>query len=160
VRTDVVPIHVPSGMVDGARLRVPAQGHAGTLGAPAGDLYVDVRVRPHPVLRQQGDDLHLVLPVAVHEAVLGARLEIPSFDGPVRVRIPPGTQGGQRFKISGRGAVTLTGGRGDLYVEVRLALPPVLDERSKELMREFARLHRDDVRRSLVEHLTEPASNA
>ncbi|MGZ8869130.1 MAG: DnaJ C-terminal domain-containing protein, partial [Thermoanaerobaculia bacterium] len=112
-----------------------------------------VQVRPHPVLRQDGDDLHLVVPVGVHEAVLGTRIEIPSFDGPVRLRIPPGTQAGQRFRFRDRGAATVSGRRGDLYVEVRLALPPVVDERSKELMREFGRLNNEDVRRGLVEQL-------
>jgi DnaJ-class molecular chaperone len=104
-------------------------------------------------LRREGDDLHLVVPVAVHEAVLGTRIEIPSFDGPVRLRVPPGTQAGQRFRFRERGAVTISGRRGDLFIEVRLALPPVVDERSKELMREFGRLNREDVRRGLVEQL-------
>ena len=91
----------------------------------------------------------MVVPVAVHEAVLGARIEVPSLDGPVKLRIPPGTQAGQRFRLRGRGAPTTSGGRGDLIVEVRLVLPPCVDERSKELMREFARLHQDDVRQEL-----------
>jgi molecular chaperone DnaJ len=153
VTPDRVAVRIPPGIVDGARLRVPERGHAGTLGARAGDLYVDVQVRPHPVLRREGDDLHLVVPVAVHEAVLGTRIEIPSFDGPVRLRVPPGTQAGQRFRFRERGAVTITGRRGDLVIEVRLALPAVVDERSKELMREFGRLNDQDVRRGLVEQL-------
>ena len=95
----------------------------------------------------------MTVPVAVHEAALGTRLELPSFDGPVKLRVLPGTQGGQRFRISGRGAVTVSGGRGDLLVEVRVTLPPILDERSKELMREFARLHQEDVRQELVKQL-------
>ena len=151
-RTEAIVVGIPAGIVDGARVRVPGHGHAGTHGARPGDLYVTVSVRPDPVLRREGDDLHMILPVAVHEAVLGARIEVPSFDGAVRVRIPPGTQGGQRFRISGRGAVTVSGRRGDLLVEVRLMLPAVLDERSKDLMREFARLHPESVREPLVEH--------
>ena len=149
VRTESIVVRVPAGVGDGARLRIPERGHAGTHGAGAGDLYVDVQVRPHRVLRRDGDDLHMIVPVAVHEAVLGARLEVPSFDGPVRLRVPPGTQGGQRFRVTGRGAVTMAGGRGDLLLEVRLTLPQIVDERSKELMREFGRLHTENVRHDL-----------
>jgi molecular chaperone DnaJ len=153
VKSEVVAVRIPSGIVDGARLRVPERGHTGTFGASPGDLYVDVQVRPHPVLRRDGDDLHVVVPVAVHEAVLGTRVEIPSFDGPVRLRIPPGTQAGQRFRFRDRGAMTVSGRRGDLYAEVRLVLPALVDERSKELMREFGRLNGDDVRRGFFEQL-------
>lgn len=153
VRSDGVPVRIPAGVLDGMRLRVPERGHAGARGGRPGDLYVDVHVRPHPVLRRDGADLHVTVPVAIHEAALGTRVELPSFDGPVKLRIPPGTQGGQRFRVSGRGAVTAAGGRGDLFVEVRVTLPPMLDERSKELMREFARLHQDDVRQELVRQL-------
>jgi molecular chaperone DnaJ len=151
-RAETLSVRIPAGIVDGARVQVPGYGHAGTHGARPGDLYVTVSIRPDPVLRREGDDLHMVLPIGVPEAVLGARIEVPSFDGPLRVRIPPGTQGGQRFRISGRGAVTVSGRRGDLLVEVRLMLPAVLDERSKDLMREFARLHPEGVRGPLVEH--------
>lgn len=153
VRSDGISVRVPAGVVGGTRLRVPERGHAGARGGRPGDLYVDVHVCPHPVLRREGADLHVTVPVAVHEAALGTRLEIPSFDGPVKLRVPPGTQGGQRIRISGRGAVTMSGGRGDLWVEVRVTLPAMLDERSKELMREFARLNQDDVRRELVKQL-------
>ncbi len=153
-RGEAITVRIPAGIVDGARLRIAGHGHAGTHGGKSGDLYVDVSVRPDPVLRRTGDDLHMILPIAVHEAVLGTRIEIPSFDGLVRVKIPAGTQGGQRFRISERGAVTVSGRRGDLFVEVRLMLPSVLDERSKALMREFARLHPEDVRQPVVEQLS------
>ena len=153
VRSDGITVGIPAGVADGVRIRVPERGHAGTRGGRPGDLYVDVQVRPHPVLRREGADLHVTVPVAVHEAALGTRVELPSFDGPVKLRVLPGTQAGQRFRISGRGAVTAAGGRGDLIVEVKVTLPAILDERSKELMREFARLHQEDVRRELVTQL-------
>jgi molecular chaperone DnaJ len=149
VRSETVNVRVPAGVPDGTQLRVAERGHAGTLGARSGDLYIHVKVEPHPVLRREGDDLHMVVPVAVHEAALGARIEVPSFDGPVRLRIPPGTQAGQRLRVSGRGVPLRDGSRGDLWIEVRLTLPPILDERSKELMKEFARLHAVDVREEL-----------
>ena len=150
VRTEAVSVRVPAGMPDGVRLRVPGKGHAGRNGGQAGDLYVTVQVEPHPLYRREGEDLHMQVPVAVHEAVLGAKIDIPSPEGLVRVRVPPGTQAGQRFRLRGRGAPTAHGGRGDLVIEAKLVLPPVVDERSKELMREFGRLNSEDVRRDLT----------
>jgi molecular chaperone DnaJ len=149
VRSEAVPVYVPAGAVDGMRIRIPEKGHAGRHQGRTGDLYVTVHVEPHPLFRREGDDLYVSVPVAVHEAVLGARIEIPTFDGPVKLRIPPGTQGGQRFRLSGRGATGANGTRGDLVAEVRLALPSMVDERSKELMREFGRINNEDVRRKL-----------
>ena len=149
VRSEPVAVHVPAGVPSGARLRIPERGHAGRRGGRSGDLYVDVDVEPHPLVRREGDNLFIVVPVAVHEAVLGARINVPTLDGGVRLKILAGTQAGQRFKISGRGAPTPSGSRGDLIVEVKLVLPAVADERSKELMREFGRLNGEDVRRDL-----------
>jgi molecular chaperone DnaJ len=141
VRTEAVAVTVPPGVHEGARLRVAERGHAGRHGGRHGDLYVTVHVQPHPVFRRQGDDLCVVLPIGVHDAVLGARIEVPSLEGPVRLRIPPGTQAGQRFRLRERGVPTAAGGRGDLIVEVRIVLPRVVDERGKELMREFGKLY-------------------
>jgi molecular chaperone DnaJ len=149
VRSEPVPVRVPAGVHDGARLRVAERGHTGLRGGPSGDLYVDIHVQTHPLLRREGDDLFIVVPVAVHEAVLGARIDVPTLDGGAKLKIPAGTQGGQRFRMSGRGAPTAAGTRGDLIVEVKLVLPRVADERSKELMREFGRLNGEDVRRDL-----------
>jgi molecular chaperone DnaJ len=140
VRTEAVPVAVPPGIVDGARLRVADKGHAGRHGGRNGDLYVTVHVQAHPVFRRQGDDLCVTLPIGVHQAVLGARVEVPSLEGPVRLRIPPGTQAGQRFRLRERG-VPSPARRGDLLVEIRIVLPQIVDERGKELMREFGRLY-------------------
>lgn len=141
VRTEAVPVPVPPGVNEGARLRVADRGHAGRRGGRNGDLYVTVRIEPHRAFRREGDDLHLEVAIGVHEAVLGARIEVPSLEGPVKVRVPPGTQGGQRLRLRDRGVPTPGGGRGDLVVKVRIVLPPVVDERGKELMREFGRLY-------------------
>jgi molecular chaperone DnaJ len=149
VRSEAVPVVVPPGVVDGARLRIPDKGHGGRGSARAGHLYVDVHVQPHPVIRREGDDLFIVVPVAVHEAVLGARIDVPTLDGGVKLKVPPGTQAGQRLRVSGRGAPTAAGGRGDLVVEVKLVLPAMVDERSKDLLREFGRLNSEDVRKDL-----------
>jgi molecular chaperone DnaJ len=149
-RSETIAFRVPAGVRDGARVRVPGKGHAGRLAGGPGDLYVTVQVAEHPLFRREGDDLHLVVPVAVHEAALGARIDVPSFDGPARVRVPPGTQSGQRFRVRERGAPSgRAGRRGDLVVEVRLALPKLLDEHAKELLRELGRVCREDVRADL-----------
>jgi molecular chaperone DnaJ len=119
----------------------------GRNGGEPGDLLLALTVKPHPIFTRQGDDVLMTVPVAIHEAALGARVEVPSPDGPTRLRIPPGTQSGQRFRLRERGAVSPRDGRrGDLVVEVRLVLPRLLDERSKELLREFGRINGGDVR--------------
>lgn len=150
VRSEAIAVYVPPGTADGARLHLAGRGHAGRYGGPTGDLHVTVHVAPHPLFRREGDDLHLALPVAVHEAVLGARVEVPTLDGVVKLRIPPGTQAGRRLRLAGRGVPTVTGERGDLIVEVRLVLPERVDDRSRELMREFGRINAEDVRRDLA----------
>jgi molecular chaperone DnaJ len=142
-----VPVLIPAGIADGDRLRVAGVGHAGVRGGRAGDLYVTVHVGTHPLFRREHDDLHVTVPIGVHEAALGARFDIPSFDGPVRLRVLPGTQTGQRVRLHERGVASRRGGRrGDLVVEFRIVLPAVLDERSKALLREFGAINVEDVR--------------
>jgi molecular chaperone DnaJ len=146
-RTEVVNVRVPAGVADGARIRVAEKGHAGPCDGAAGDLYIAVHVAPHGAFRREGDDLHLLVPIAIHEAALGAKIDVPAPDGVGRVRIPPGTQSGQRFRLRGRGVPSPRDGRrGDLVVEVKLMLPRLLDERSKELLREFGRINRENLR--------------
>jgi molecular chaperone DnaJ len=148
MRTEPLTINVPPGLADGARIRVPGKGHVGRNGGGTGDLYITVHVQPHSVFRREGDDLHLAVALAIHEAALGAKIDVPSLDGPARLRVPPGTQSGQRFRLRERGVESPRDGRrGDLVVEVRLVLPKLLDERSKELLREFGRINTEDVRR-------------
>jgi molecular chaperone DnaJ len=146
-RVESVNVQIPPGIPDGARLRVSGRGHAGLRGGAPGDLLIDVEVHPHQMFRRQGDDLHVEVPLAIHEAALGARIALPTPDGPTTIRIPPGTQSGQQFRFRERGAPSAHNGtRGDLVVQVRLMLPKLLDERSKELLREFGRINGDSVR--------------
>lgn len=146
-RSETVQVRLPAGVADGARVRVPGKGHAGYGGGPPGDLYITAQVALHPRFRREGDDVHVVLPIAVHEAALGARVEVATPDGPTRLRVPPGTQSGQRFRLRERGATSIRDGRrGDLLVEVQLMLPRILDERSKELLREFGQINGESVR--------------
>jgi molecular chaperone DnaJ len=151
IRSERIVLEVPAGLTDGERIRVAGKGHAGPNGGPCGDLYIVADVEDHPLFRREGDDLHLTVPIAVHEAALGARIEVPSPDGLVRLRVPPGAQSGRQFRIRERGAPSVRDGhRGDLVVEIRLVLPAALDERSKDLMREFGRINSEDVRAHLT----------
>jgi molecular chaperone DnaJ len=149
---EIVTIAIPPGLDDQARLVVPGKGHVGA-GGVLGDLYIRVRVGAHRVLRRVGRDLHVTVPVAIHEAALGARVLVPTLGEPVRVKVPPGTSSGQTLRLTGRGVPPASEGQaaGDLLVEVQVVVPPLEDERSRELMREFGRLNDLDVRRHLFE---------
>ena len=149
-RSEAVQIRIPAGVSDGERVRVSGKGNAGLSGGEPGDLYITVQVSSHPLYRREGDDLHITVPIAIQEAALGARIVVPTPDGGARLRVPPGTQSGQRFRLGERGAPSIRDGRrGDLIVEVRLVLPKLLDERSKELLREFGRINGENVREFL-----------
>ncbi|MEX2270203.1 MAG: J domain-containing protein [Vicinamibacterales bacterium] len=148
-RCETVAVRVPAGTTDAQVIRVPGKGHAGAAGATRGDLYVRVHVAPHQAFRREGLDLHITVPIAVHEAALGARIDVPALDGTARLKVPPGTQTGQRFRLRGRGIPSATGESGDLVIEARLVLPPNLDERSKSLLEEFGRLNAADVRKDM-----------
>lgn len=118
-------VKIPAGVTDGARIRLAGQGGPGRHGGPAGDLYLEVKVREHPHVRRDGKDLALDLPVTIPEAVSGAEVQLPTFDGPVRLRVPPGAQAGMKLRLRGRGLPDLKGGaRGDLYAVIQVVLPP------------------------------------
>ena len=154
-RSEVVTLTVPAGVEAGARLAVPGRGHVGARGGPSGDLYLTVDIASHPFFGREGRDLTLTLPVAIHEAALGARVDVPTLDGTVRLRIPQGTPSGRRLRIRGAGVPAMAGepeeNAGDLIVEIQIVLPPIRDERSKELLREFGRINAEDVRSHLFE---------
>jgi molecular chaperone DnaJ len=155
-RTEVLTVPLPAGLESGTRIVVAGHGHAGAFGGPAGDLYVTVEVPPHPYFERIGRDLHLTVPVAIHEAALGAVIDVPGLAGPIRIGIPPGAGGGQPLRVLGQGVGATGNGApvpdaGDLVVTLRLLLPPNLDERSQDLLREFGRLNAGDVRRGWFE---------
>ncbi len=145
-RTEAVAVHVPAGAQQGSRLRIAQRGHAGRNGGANGDLFVTVHVQPHPVYRREGDDLHMVIPIGVHEAALGGRIDVTTLDGTIGLRLPPGTQAGQRFRLTDRGVPRSSGGRGDLVVEVQVVMPAIEDERARDLVRELGKLYGDGVR--------------
>jgi len=120
------------------------------MGAPAGDLYITLRVEPHPFFRREGDDIHISVPVRIDEAGLGAKIEVPTIDGRALLKVPQGTKNGQKFRLREKGVVnSRTNQRGDQIVEVAIEAPVVQDERTKELLREYAQLHPEDPRTAL-----------
>lgn len=149
LHSDAIEVSIPPGVADGARLRLPEGGNAGRRGGAHGDLVLVVEVEAHPFYRREGDDLHCMLPVTMAEAALGAHVETPTPDGAVNIEIPAGTQTGQRFRLRKRGLPRPDGGRGDLWVEVKVVIPAVTDARSRQLLQEVARLHGGDPRKQL-----------
>ncbi len=135
--TKSVKVRIPKGATDGQRLRVPGKGGPGHGGGPGGDLYVNIQLKPHDLFRVSGHDLYLEVPVAPWEAALGAEVQIPTLDGRVSVKIPPGSRAGQKFRVRGKGLPRPGGGEGDLYAVLQVVTPSVLSEREKELYREL-----------------------
>lgn len=132
-----VTARIPRGAADGQKLKVPGKGAAGPHGS-IGDLYLSIRLRPHPIFRPEGHDLTIDLPVTPAEAALGASVEIPTLDGKVKLRIPPHSQSGQKLRLAGRGLPTAGKSAGDLYARIQIVLPPSLSERERELYEALA----------------------
>ena len=154
-RAETVEFRIKPGTRDGQRIRLGGKGNAGTLGAPSGDLYLIMKVGTNPVFTRQGDDITLKIPVTVAEAALGAKVEVPTIDGRAQLRIPPGTQGGQKLRMRERGvpSASVEGKRGDQIVTVEIAVPQLRDERSKEILRELAKLNPEDPRQGIWERV-------
>ena len=131
-------VKIPAGVRDGQRIRLAGQGAPGSGGGPAGDLFLRARVRPHPVFQRDLDDLRMDLPVALHEALLGADVTVPTLKGRVSLRIPSETQNGRVIRLAGQGMPRATGGHGDLYVTVKVVLPTKLSDKERELVAALA----------------------
>jgi molecular chaperone DnaJ len=150
--TESVEVRVPAGAQNGSRLRVAGKGNAGRMGAPPGDLYITTNVQPHPIFHREGDNIQITLPVTVTEAGLGAKIEVPTIDGKTLLRIPPGTQNGQKFRLRERGVKnSRKGTQGDQIVQVALRMPDIRDERAKDLLRKLAEIDSEDPRKDLWE---------
>ena len=122
------------GARNGSRLRVPGKGNAGTMGAPPGDLYITTKVEEHPFFHREGDNIEITVPIAVWEAALGAKIEVPTIDGRTLLKIPQGTSNGQRFRLREKGVLnSRTNQRGDQIVEVAIEAPEPRDERTREI---------------------------
>jgi molecular chaperone DnaJ len=150
-RTETVEVRIKPGTRDGQRIRLAGKGNAGTNGGQAGDLFLIIKIDSHPVFNRSGDDIQVVIPVTVPEAALGAKIEVPTIDGRAQLKIPPGTQSGQKLRMRGKGVPSAThdGVRGDEIVTVEILVPQLRDERSKEILREFAKLNPEDPREAM-----------
>ncbi|HXW90899.1 MAG TPA: J domain-containing protein [Terriglobales bacterium] len=154
-RTEPLEVRIKPGTRDGQRIRIAGKGNAGSHGAPSGDLYVIIRTGSHPIFRREGDDIFLTVPVTATEAALGAKIEVPTVDGRTILKIPPGTQSGQKLRLRQKGVPSSTkdGARGDEIVEIKITTPMPRDEKTKELLRELARLNPEDPRTELWKNL-------
>ncbi len=144
---DVVEVRIPQGVPSGSRLRVPNKGNAGIAGGPAGDLYITIRVEEHAFFKRDGDNVNILIPLTVSEAGLGAKIEVPTIDGRALLKIPQGTQNGQKFRLREKGIFnSRKNTRGDEIVEVFLQAPDIHDERTRDLLRQLAQVQTEDVR--------------
>jgi molecular chaperone DnaJ len=140
-RVDPVPVTIPAGVEAGSQVCVPGEGSAAPFGGPRGDLIVSTRVREHPFFKRKGDSVHCEVAVSVWEAIRGARVRVPTPAGEAFLVVPPGTTGGQTFRLRGQGLLRLLAdGTGDLYVTIRVVMPTGLDDRTNELVRQLERL--------------------
>ena len=147
-KTETVKVRIPAGVDTGSRVRIPGKGEGGRLGAPAGDLYIITNVGRHKHFTRKGDNIYVTVPVTVPEAALGAKIEVPTVEGKAQLRIPPGTQSGQKFRLRERGAPSLRNpqARGDQFVEVQVMLPKVISEETKDLLRRYAQMNPENPR--------------
>ena len=160
-RHEPLEFRIKAGTRDGQRIRLAGKGNAGTEGAPAGDLFLIIRVGSHPLFHRSGDDIHVSIPVTVTEAALGAKIDVPTIDGTgaqagrAQLKIPQGTQTGQKLRMREKGVPSATrdGVRGDQIVEIRIVVPRVQDERSKEILRELEKLNPQNPREELMSKL-------
>jgi molecular chaperone DnaJ len=158
MRREPLQFNIKPGTRDGQRIRLPGKGNAGTEGAPNGDLYLIIKVGPHKLFTRVGDDIHISVPVTVMEAALGAKIDVPTIDGVgtesgrAQLKIPPGTQTGQKLRMREKGVASAVkeGLRGDQIVTVKVVVPKVQDERSKEILRELQKLNPEDPRAGML----------
>jgi molecular chaperone DnaJ len=147
-KTENVKVRIPAGVDTGSRVRIPGKGEGGRLGAPPGDLFIVTNVGPHQYFTRKGDNIYVTVPITVPEAALGAKIEVPTVEGKAQLRIAPGTQSGQKFRLRQRGAPSLRdpNAHGDQFVEVQVTLPKMISEETKELLRQYAKENSENPR--------------
>ncbi len=150
-KTEQVKIKIPAGVDTGSRVRVPKKGHGGRLGAEPGDLFILTNVGKHPFLTRKGDNVYITVPITVPEAALGTKIEVPTVEGKAALKIPSGTESGQKFRLRERGFPSLRNPslRGDQFVEVKISLPKVISEETKEALRQFEKLNPENPRKTM-----------
>ena len=139
-----IRVKIPQGIGDGQTIRLKGKGEEGRGGGPRGDLFIKINVDPHPYFTRDGSDIYVEVPVTVYEAVLGAKIDVPTLDGKSTVTIPPSTQSGLKLRLKGKGV-----GGGDLYVRIKIVPPKTLDESSRDLMEKFAEKNKYNPRENL-----------
>jgi molecular chaperone DnaJ len=147
-KTEKVNVRIPAGVDTGSRVRIPGKGEGGRLGAPPGDLFIITNVGRHQYFTRKGDNIYVTVPITVPEAALGAKIEVPTVNGKAQLRIAPGTQSGQKFRLRQRGAPSLRdpNTHGDQFVEVQVVLPKVISEETKELLRKYGQMNTENPR--------------
>lgn len=150
-RTEPLEIRIKAGTRDGQRIRLAGKGNAGSNGGPPGDLYIIIRAGQNPVFRRDGDDIYVTVPITAMEAALGAKIEVPTIDGRSQLRVPPGTQSGQKLRLREKGVPSTTreGDRGDEIVEIKIVVPEARDLKARELWQELQKLNPVDPREEL-----------
>ncbi len=151
LKRESLEFRIKAGTRDGQRIRLAGRGNAGTQGAPAGDLYLIIKAGTHPVFTRSNDDIRVTVPVMAFEAALGIKIDVPTIDGRAQLKIPPGTQTGQKLRLREKGVPSAASEsvRGDQIVEVQIVVPKIQDERSKEILRELAKLNPVDPREEM-----------
>ncbi len=146
-----VKVRIPAGVDTGSRVRIPKKGHGGRLGAEPGDLFIITNVGKHPHFTRKGYNIYVTVPITISEAALGAKIEVPTVEGKTKLRIPPGTQSGQKIRLREKGIPSVRNKevRGDQFVEVRITLPKVISEETKELLRQFDKVNSENPRRAM-----------
>ncbi len=148
--SETVKVKIPAGVDNGSRVKLKGMGNAGADGGPAGDYYIEITVKPHPFFRREDNDLYLDVPVTFGEAALGAKIEVPTIDGVAVMTIPPGTQSGQKFKLTGKGFPSpKTKVRGNQYVNIKIIVPKEVSGKGKEAIKEIEGLYRENPRKGL-----------
>lgn len=142
-----IKVKIPEGVADGVRVRVGGKGEAGRRGTESGDLYVQVRVKPHQIFKRNGDDIYLRLPLTFSQAAIGCELEVPLLEGKEEIKIAAGTQNGEMLTIKGKGIPHLQRrGRGDQIIEIAVEVPKNLNEKQRDLLKEFADLRGEEIK--------------
>ena len=150
-KSEQVKVRIPAGVDTGSRVRIPKKGHGGRLGAEPGDLFIVTNVGKHPFFTRKGDNIYVTVPISVPEAALGAKIEVPTVEGKAQLKIPAHTESGQKFRLRERGFPSLRNPnlRGDQFVEVKITLPRVLSEETKEVLRQFEKLNSENPRKAM-----------
>ncbi|MGI8468379.1 MAG: molecular chaperone DnaJ [Pyrinomonadaceae bacterium] len=150
-KTEQVKVRIPAGVDTGSRVRIPRKGQGGRLGAEPGDLFIITNVGKHRYFTRKGDNIYVTIPITVSEAALGAKIEVPTVEGKAQLKIPAGTQSGQKFRLRERGVPSLRNPamRGDQFIEAQITLPRIISEETKEILREFEKANPESPRKAM-----------